>query len=103
VLVAILVVLALFWLLGYGPFTVLHLILFQFNGLAITIWDVLIFLVLIWLVGSLPSPLRQIAVVFILVWVLSLLGVIAVAGLSSILVIAIIVGVLLYILSGAGR
>lgn len=89
--------------MGYGPFTVLHLILFKFNGLAITIWDVFIFLVLIWLVGSLPSPLRQIAVVFILIWILSLLGVIAVAGLSSILVIAIIVGVLLYILSGAGR
>jgi uncharacterized membrane protein YqjE len=54
-------------------------------------------------VGSLPSPLRQIAVVFILVWILSLLVIIAVAGFSSILVIAIIVGVLLYILSGAGR
>ena len=101
--IAILVILILFWLLGYGPFTVLHLILFKFNGLAINIWDVLIFLVLIWLVGSLPSPLRQIAVVFVLVWILSLLGVIAVAGLSSILVIAIIVGVLLYVLSGGGR
>jgi hypothetical protein len=103
VIIAILVILILFWLLGYGPFTVLHLILFQFNGLAITIWDALIFLILIWLVGSLPSPLRQIAVVFVLIWILSLLGVIAVAGLSSILLIAIIVGVLLYILSGGGR
>ena len=102
-IIAILVILALFWLMGYGPFTVLHIILFKFNGLAITIWDILIFLVLIWLVGSLPSPFRQIAVVFILIWVLSLLGVIAIAGLSSILVIAIIVGVLLYVLSGGGR
>ncbi|HTK03708.1 MAG TPA: hypothetical protein VL401_03005 [Alphaproteobacteria bacterium] len=99
-LVAILLVLVLFWLLGYGPFQVLHLILLKFNGLAITLWDILIFLALIWLIGSLPSPFRQIAVVFILIWILSLLGVIAVAGLSSILVIAIIIGVLLYILSG---
>jgi hypothetical protein len=89
--------------MGYGPFQVLHIILFRFSGFAITIWDILIFMVLIWLVGSLPSPFRQIAVVFILVWILSLLGVIAVAGLSSILVIAIIVGVLLYVISGGGR
>jgi hypothetical protein len=102
-LAVILVILVLLWLMGYGPITVFHIILFKLNGLAITIWDVLIFLVLIWLVGSLPSPLRQIAVVFILIWVLSSLGIIAVAGLSSILVIAIIVGVLLYVLSGAGR
>lgn len=102
-LLAILVILFLLWLMGYGPFTVLHIILFKFNGLAVSIWDLLIFLVLMWLVGSLPSPFRQIAVVFILVWILSLLGIIAVAGLSSILVIAIIVGVLLYVLSGGGR
>jgi len=102
-MVAILVILFLLWLMGYGPFQVLHIILLRFNGLAITIWDLLIFLVLIWLVGSLPSPFRQIAVVFILIWVLSLLGIIAVTGLSSILVIAIIVGVLLYVLSGGSR
>ena len=100
---AILLILVVFWLLGYGPFTVLHIILLQFNGIAITIWDILIFLVFMWLVGILPSPLRQIAVVFILIWVLSLLGIIAIAGLSNILVIAVIVGVLLYALSGGGR
>jgi hypothetical protein len=100
---AILLFLVVFWLLGYGPFQVLHVILFKFNGLAINLWDILIFLVFIWLVGTLPSPFRQIAVVFVLIWVLSLLGVVAVAGLSSILVIAIIVGVLLYLLSGGGR
>lgn len=99
-LVAILLILVLFWLAGYGPFTVLHIGLFSFNGFLVTIWDVLIFLVLIWLVGALPSPFRQIAVVFVLIWILSLLGIIAVAGLSSILVIAIIVGVLLYVLGG---
>jgi hypothetical protein len=100
---AILLILILFWLAGYGPFTVLHLILFRFNGLTITIWDALLFLVFIWLIESLPSPFRQIAVVFILIWILSTLGVIVIAGLSNILVIAIIVGVLLYILGGGGR
>jgi hypothetical protein len=103
VIVAILVILLLFWLLGYGPFTVLHIILFRFNGLVITIWDLFIFLIFIWLVGILPSPFRQIAVVFILIWILASLGIIAIAGLSNILVIAIIVGVLLYILSGGGK
>lgn len=89
--------------MGYGPFQVLHIVLLKFNGLAITIWDILIFLVFMWLVGILPSPLRQIAMIFILVWVLASLGIIAVAGLSSMLVIAIIVGIVLYILSGGGK
>jgi hypothetical protein len=103
VILAILVILFLLWLMGYGPFQVLHIILFRFNNFAVSIWDILIFMVLIWLVTSLPSPFRQIAVVFILIWILSLLGVIAVTGLSSILVIAIIVGVLLYVITGGGR
>jgi hypothetical protein len=103
VLIAILVLLFLLWLVGYGPFTVLHIILFRFNGFVVSVWDLLIFLVLVWLVSSLPSPFRQIAVVFILIWILSLFGIIAIAGLSSILVIAIVVGVLLYVLSGGGR
>jgi hypothetical protein len=103
VIVAILVILFFLWLAGYAPFAVLHIILLRFNGFAITLWDILIFLVFIWLVGILPSPLRQIAVVFILIWVLASLGIIAIAGLSNILVIAIIVGVLLYVISGGGR
>lgn len=102
-MVALVIVLFLLWLMGYGPFQVLHIVLLKFNGLAITIWDILIFLVFMWLVGILPSPLRQIAMIFILIWVLASLGIIAVAGLSSMLVIAIIVGIVLYILSGGGR
>ncbi len=89
--------------MGYGPIQVFHIILLRFNGLDITIWNVLIFLVFIWLVTSLPSPFRQIAVVFILIWLLASLGIIAIAGLSNILVIAIIVGVLLYVISGGGN
>jgi hypothetical protein len=103
VLVAILVILFLFWLLGYAPFQILHIILFRFNGLTITIWSALIFLVLIWLIGILPRPLREIGMVLFLIWVLSILGIIAVAGLSNILIIAIIVGVLLYVLGGGGK
>jgi hypothetical protein len=99
-LTAILLFLVVFWLLGYGPFQALHIILFRFMGISLNLWDIFIFLVFIWLVGALPSPFRQIAVVFILIWLLSSLGIIAIAGLSNILVIAIIVGVLLYILGG---
>jgi hypothetical protein len=103
VIVAILVILFFLWLAGYAPFAILHMILFTFNGWTVTIWNLLIFLVFIWLVGILPSPFRQIAVVFILIWILASLGIIAIAGLSNILVIAIIVGVLLYVISGGGR
>jgi hypothetical protein len=101
--VALLVFLLLFWLLGYAPFQVFHIVLFRFNGLSITILNVLIFLALVWLVGILPRPLREIAMVVLLIWVLSVLGIIVVAGLSNILIIAMIVGVLLYVLGGGGR
>ena len=99
-LVVILLVLFVFWLMGYGPFDTLDKILLKFNGSIITLWNFLIFLVLIWLVTQLPSPFRQIAIVFILIWVLSILGIIAIAGLPSMIVISIIVGILLYVISG---
>ena len=101
--VAILVILFLLWLLGFAPFQVLHIVLFNFRGLSVTIWSVLIFFALIWLIGILPRPLREIAMVLFVIWILSILGIIAVAGLSNILIIAIIIGVLLYVIAGGGK
>lgn len=99
-LVAILLILIVFWFLGYGPLTVFHFRLFQFNGHIITVWDVLIFLLVIWLVDLLPAPFRQIAVVVLIIWLLATLGVIAIPALSSLLIIATVLGLLLYIISG---
>jgi hypothetical protein len=56
--------------------------------------ELLIFLAIVWAVSILPTPQRQIGFAVVVLWVLATLGIIAVAGLSSILVIAIIIGVL---------
>lgn len=98
-LLAILIILLLLWLLGYGPLTVLQIKLFNFNGRVINLWDVLIFLVVIYLIDSLPRPFREIAAVLLVIWFLSTLGFIAIAGLSNLLMISLIVGLVLYIVS----
>lgn len=99
-LIGILILLFILWLFGYGPLQVLHLNLFNINGHVVSIWDLLIFLVLIWLIDLLPSPFRQIAVVLFLIWVVASLGFIAIPALSSLLIVSIIIGLLLYILGG---
>jgi hypothetical protein len=55
---------------------------------------VLLFVVIVWAAGVLPTPLRQIGYAVAVLWVLSTLGIIAIAGLPSLLVIAIIVGLI---------
>lgn len=99
-LLFILVILFILWLLGYGPISVLRIILFRLNGRVISIWDVFIFLVLIWLIDLLPSPFRQIGVVILVIWLLALFGFIAIPALSNLLIISTIVGLLLYLLRG---
>lgn len=98
-LLALLVILFILWLLGYGPLQVLSVKLFNFNGRIINLWDVLIFLVVIYLIDSLPRPFREIAAVLLVVWFLSTLGFIAIAGLSNLLMISLIIGLVLYIVS----
>jgi hypothetical protein len=101
---AILVILIALWVLGYLNLPGLvfpNITLFSFNGVPITLWNLLILLVIAWAIGVLPSPFRQIAAVMLLLWVLSTLGILAIAGLSSMLVIAIIVGLALYLFRAA--
>ncbi|HZZ98740.1 MAG TPA: hypothetical protein VFG51_02295 [Candidatus Saccharimonadia bacterium] len=96
----VLVVLIILWLLGYItiPGAPIHNItLFVINHRSITLWDVVIFFVIIWLIDLLPSPFRQIAAVILLLYTLSTLGIIAIAGLSSLLVIAMIIGLAIYL------
>lgn len=92
----LLVLLILFWFLGYirvGGINIPNAQLLVFNGRPITLWDVLIFIVVLWAVGLLPSPFRQIAGVLLVLWLLSLFGILAVTGLSNLIVIALIVGI----------
>jgi hypothetical protein len=95
-LTLIILLLIFLWFLGYGPVTGLQVPLFTLSRMSISLWDIIIFAVIVWLIGILPSPFRQIAGVFFILWILSVMGIIALAGSASMLLIAIIVGLVLY-------
>src|SRR5579872_5456286 len=100
--VGILIALIVLWFLGYihiQGVAIPNIPLFTINGQLITLWSLLIFFLLVGLVSILPRPFREIAGVLFVLWVLSVLGIV-IAGLSSMLVIAIIVGLVIYLLQG---
>jgi hypothetical protein len=97
---AILLMLISFWFLGYGPLETFHFPLINFNGHIITLWDILILIAIVWIVTALPRIFRVIVAAFLVVWLLSLLGVITVSGLSNIVVVSLIIGLGIYIIGG---
>jgi hypothetical protein len=93
----ILILLVVLWLLGFISIPGLASInfpLFVINGETISLFDLLIFLLVVWTIGILPSPFREIASVLLILWVLAVLNILAFAGLSSLILIAIIVGLI---------
>lgn len=105
-LFAILIVLIVLWFFGYMPIggiRVPNVVLFSINNHQITLWNVLILFAVGWVISILPSPFREIASVLLLLWVLSVVGILAIAGLSNILIIAIILGFAFYIFSGSSK
>ncbi len=102
-LTLLLAVLIILWLLGYlnlPVFPITDMVLFNLFGKAISLYDILIFGVILWLIGILPSPFREIAGVLLIIWLLAFFGIIAVAGFSNIVIIALIIGLVLYLLGG---
>ncbi len=102
-LMTLLVLLIILWFFGYIHIPALpipDIALFTFNGHIISLWDLLIFFVVGTLIGVLPGPFRYMAFALLFLWVLALFGIIAVTGLPNILVLAIIVGLIGYVLNG---
>ena len=96
-LLTILVLLIVLWFLGYVEISnvaIPNVPLFEINAHVVTLVALLIFVAIVWAVSILPTPLRQVGFAVVVLWVLATLGIILVAGLSSILVIAIIVGLI---------
>lgn len=96
-LLTIVVLLIVLWFLGYvhiSNVVVPDVLLFEINGHMVSLLELLIFAAIVWAVSILPTPLRQIGFAVVVLWVLATLGIIVVEGLSSILVIAIIIGVI---------
>jgi hypothetical protein len=95
-----LAVLVILWLMGYVQIPWLHIpriTVFSFNGRPITFFDILIAIVVIWLIDLLPTPFREVSILLLLLYVLSLFGIIAIAGFSNIVVIAIVLGILFFL------
>lgn len=94
----ILLLLILLWFLGYitiPGIAVPRFPLLYFNGRAITLWDILIFIIVIWAIEALPNPFRTIFAVMLILWVLSTVGIISIIGFSHLLVIGLIVGLII--------
>ena len=99
----LLVLLIALWLLGYVNITGLTVptfVLFTINDNPITLRNLLIFLVVGWIVGNLPTPFREVASILLILYLLTTIGVIAIAGLANILVAVIIIGLIFYLLRG---
>ena len=96
----ILLLLIIFWFAGYGPLTALHITLFSIGRFHVNLWDILIFLLIIWLIDTLPGPVRAVVVIALIIWLLGVLGIIVIPMFSNLIVIAIIVGLGLYLITG---
>jgi hypothetical protein len=99
-IVAIVIILAILWFLGFFPISgisIPNFVLFSINNHPITLWNILILAVVGWAIGILPRPFQAIASVLLLLWILSVLGILAIAGLSNIIVLIIIVALIVSI------
>lgn len=64
-------------------------------GFNITIGNLLVLAILLWILSSLGGPFRQIIWALVVLWLLSALGVIAIGGLTNLLIIGVVVGLVL--------
>lgn len=74
---------------------IINNVLMQFNGHPITVYNVVVLALLVYLIGFLPRPFKEIVSVLLFLWVLSFLGILVIGGLTNILIIA-VVAVLLF-------
>ncbi len=70
------------------------------NGKAITWLQVIMLGIILWALGALPSPFRQIAVGLGILWILSILGIISIVWTGNFVIIAMVVLLFLAIVMG---
>lgn len=95
--------LILFWLLGIVKFPVLSVVnspIIYLGYKAIGVYDILVFILIVWLIRVLPSPLREIVSLFLVIWVLSFFGLFFFGGLANLLILLLIIGLILHIFGG---
>lgn len=72
----------------------INLPLFAFNGQWITLWNLVVLVVILWISSLLPRPLREIFWVLVVLWALSIFGIISFAGLQQLIIVAVVLGVI---------
>lgn len=99
----LLVFLILLWIIGavrVPVFSPINLPLLYIGHKAIGLYDILVFGLIIWLIRILPSPLREIVTVFLLLWLLSFFGVFFLGGFGNLLVLLLILGLIMHLFGG---
>jgi hypothetical protein len=99
-LIVLVIILVALWLLGYTPISTAFVpnpVVLTINNHPISLWEIFILIVIAWAIGILPRPLQAVASILLILWVLSVLGIFAIAGLSNMLVVIIIVGLIISI------
>ncbi len=102
-IVALLVLLVALWFLGFislPMFPISNFVLFTLFGVAITLYQVIIFLIILWLIDLLPGFFKYLAGVLLLLWVLSVFGVITIINFPHIIVLTIIFGLVYFLIAG---
>lgn len=100
-IVVLLIVLWVFGFINVNGVTIPNWELFSINGHLITLWNLLTFALIVWAIGILPRPFREIGSVLLILWVLSIFGILTITGLSNIILIAVIVGLIFYLVGGS--
>ncbi len=96
---AALAVLVLLYVLGFISFpgvTIPNYHLFTLNGHMITLFEILIVCVVVWIISNLAFWLRFIIGLLLLLWILANFGFIAVPGLPQVILVIIIIGVFIH-------
>lgn len=102
----VLILLVALWFFGYIQIPQLPLqntVLFTILGKNVTLFDLILTLLILWVIGILPSPFRQIALVLLVLWILSFFGIVVITNFANIIIISLIAGVAFYLISGWGK
>lgn len=96
-IIAIVIILIILWLLGFVPITgisIPNFVLITINNHPVTLWEILIVAVIGWAISILPRPFQAIGSILLLLWILSVLGILAFTGLPNIIILIIIIGLI---------
>lgn len=77
-----------------------QLVLFNVDGRQVTLWNFLFLIAVLWLISLSPSPFRQITSIILFLLVLSILGFFSFPGLSVILMISVVLGIIFRFVGG---